>query len=391
MSRGTRVCQRVDVGMSCFAGAEDEALGEQKRQNKIIDAQLKRDKDVYRATHQVLLLGASGSGTSTILKQMIILHKDRFSDTEREEKVKLIRTNVKDVILALTQAMSQMDPPVEFANPKNKERYEYLLEHATKPGFNYPPEFFEICTELWKDEGVIACYQRSNEFQLTDCAAYFMDEDKLKELATPGYKPSDQDIVRCHCDGIFETRFMVDKVRFYMIDVSGQRIKRRKWIRCFNDVTVIIFVIDCSSFNTVIREDGKTNRLQESLELFESLWNNQWLQAVSFILFLNKQDLLKKKVEFDGQNVADYFPAFSSYQPPQDAFDKREPGDSDTFIRAKHFFREQFLQLTQMTYDGLRSCYPFFTTSIDTENIRRVFDSCRDIIQRLHLKIYKLL
>lgn len=35
--------------------------------------------------------------------------------------------------------------------------------------------------------------------------------------------------------------------------------------------------------------------------------------------------------------------------------------------------------------------YPHFTTAIDTENIRRVFSSCRDIIQREHLRKYELL
>ena len=41
---------------------------------------------------------------------------------------------------------------------------------------------------------------------------------------------------------------------------------------------------------------------------------------MSIILFLNKQDILKEKVEVYDQNVADYFPEFSSYRPPQDAF-----------------------------------------------------------------------
>ncbi len=36
-------------------------------------------------------------------------------------------------------------------------------------------------------------------------------------------------------------------------------------------------------------------------------------------------------------------------------------------------------------------CYPHFTCAIDTENIRRVFNDCRDIIQRMHLRQYELL
>lgn len=36
-------------------------------------------------------------------------------------------------------------------------------------------------------------------------------------------------------------------------------------------------------------------------------------------------------------------------------------------------------------------CYPHFTCAVDTENIRRVFNDCRDIIQRMHLRQYELL
>lgn len=60
-----------------------------------------------------------------------------------------------------------------------------------------------------------------------------------------------------------------------MFDVGGQRDERRKWIQCFNDVTAIIFVTACSSYNMVLREDPTQNRLRESLDLFRSIWNNR--------------------------------------------------------------------------------------------------------------------
>ena len=41
--------------------------------------------------------------------------------------------------------------------------------------------------------------------------------------------------------------------------------------------------------------------------------------------------------------------------------------------------------------DGRHFCYPHFTCAVDTENIRRVFNDCRDIIQRMHLRQYELL
>lgn len=82
-----------------------------------------------------------------------------------------------------------------------------------------------------------------------------------------------------------------------MIDVGGQRGERSKWIHQFEDVTAIIFCAAISEYDQVIREDGKTNRLLEALELFENICSNQWLEGKPIILFLNKKDLFAEKMK----------------------------------------------------------------------------------------------
>ena len=124
-------------------------------------------------------------------------------------------------------------------------RRTWLLEQTSKPidEFEYTQEFYETTITLWKDAGVQACFDRSNEYQLIDCAKYFLDKvDVIKD--EENFQPTEQDILRARVltSGIFETKFRVDKVKFHMFDVGGQRDERRKWIQCFNDVTAIIFV-----------------------------------------------------------------------------------------------------------------------------------------------------
>lgn len=46
----------------------------------------------------------------------------------------------------------------------------YFIIFILGPDFNYPPEFYEHTEELWKDKGVLQTYERSNEYQLIDCA-----------------------------------------------------------------------------------------------------------------------------------------------------------------------------------------------------------------------------
>ncbi|VDP77189.1 unnamed protein product [Schistosoma curassoni] len=144
------------------------------------------------------------------------------------------------VCQSIAGAMSSLKPPVELELSENKKLRDYILETASKPDFDYPPTL---------------------------------------EVGAPNYIPSEQDILRCRVltSGIFETKFSVDKVNFHMFDVGGQREERRKWIQCFNDVTAIIFVAACSSYNMVLREDPSQNRVKESLELLASIWNNRFV------------------------------------------------------------------------------------------------------------------
>ncbi|KAK6618692.1 hypothetical protein RUM43_013083 [Polyplax serrata] len=379
--------------MGCFGSANAKQDADEykkgKERSKEIERQINKDKQVYRATHRLLLLGAGESGKSTIVKQMRILHvPDGFSKEEKRQKIEDIKKNIRDAILTITGAMSTLTPPISLEHPENQARVDYIQDVASSHDFDYPPEFYEHTEILWKDKGVQTCFERSNEYQLIDCANFL---DRVETVKQSNYTPSEQDILRCRVltSGIFETRFQVDKVNFHMFDVGGQRDERRKWIQCFNDVTAIIFVTACSSYNMVLREDPTQNRLRESLDLFKSIWNNRWLRTISIILFLNKQDLLAEKIKAGKSKLEDYFADFSRYQTPGDAVP--EPGDDSQVIRAKYFIRDEFLRISTASGDGKHYCYPHFTCAVDTENIRRVFNDCRDIIQRMHLRQYELL
>jgi len=405
----------ASAGMGCCGlnPENTDDVEERKRQNKAnkeIEKQIEKDKRTYKATHRLLLLGAGESGKSTLVKQMRILHEETpFTDEEKKQKIAEIKRNIRDSMATILNAMPVIDPAVECAEPANTSKREWFLEPSSShwksrttdgdaEDFDYSERFFDTTEDLWKDKGVLECFARSNEYQLIDCAKYFLE--KVATVRQANFSPSEQDILRARVltSGIFETKFRVDKVKFHMFDVGGQRDERRKWIQCFNDVTAIIFVAASSSYNMVLREDNTQNRLREALDLFRSIWNNRWLRTISVILFLNKQDLLEDKIRAGRYKLEEFFPGFSDYMIPPEADSELQSGADREFVRAKYFIRDNFLQISQQVGGAGESkvhsghhCYPHFTCAVDTENIRRVFNDCRDIIQRVHLRMYEIL
>ena len=63
-----------------------------------------------------------------------------------------------------------------------------------------------------------------------------------------------------------------------------------------------------SEYDQVLHEDESTNRMQESLKLFDSICNNKWFGETSIILFLNKKDLFSEKIKYSPLNVC--FPEY---------------------------------------------------------------------------------
>merc|ERR1711997_424970 len=107
--------------------AEDEKR--QRKTNKEIEKQIQKDKQVYRATHRLLLLGAGESGKSTLVKQMRILHEETpFSEEEKKQKVNEIRRNVRDSIVTILTAMTNIDPPVTTSDPALDSTRTWLLD-----------------------------------------------------------------------------------------------------------------------------------------------------------------------------------------------------------------------------------------------------------------------
>lgn len=102
----------------------------------------------------------------------------------------------------------------------------------------------------------------------------------------------------------------------------------------------------------------------------------------------NSIDIKRQVINYK-PNISAIYETLQIYIHTGDAL--AEPGDDPEVIRAKYFIRDEFLRISTASGDGKHYCYPHFTCAVDTENIKRVFNDCRDIIQRMHLRQYELL
>ncbi|XP_029913494.1 guanine nucleotide-binding protein subunit alpha-13b [Myripristis murdjan] len=348
---------------------------EQLRKSKEIDKCLNRDKTYVKRLVKILLLGAGESGKSTFLKQMRIIHGQDFDQRAKEEFRATIFSNVIKGIRVLVDAREKLHIP--WGDPSNQQHGDTMMAFDTRSAMAHGHGMVETkvflhylpsIRALWADQGIQNAYDRRREFQLGESVKYFLDN--LEKLGQSDYLPSQQDILlaRKPTKGIHEYDFEIKNVPFKMVDVGGQRSERRRWFECFDSVTSILFLVSSSEYDQVLMEDRQTNRLSESLNIFETIVNNRVFSNVSIILFLNKTDLLEEKVK--QVSIRDYFPEFS--------------GDPTSLADVQRFLVECFRNKRREQQQ--KPLYNHFTTAINTENIRLVFRDVKDTILHDNLK-----
>jgi len=392
--------------MGCFNS--DAEIEEQRIINRQLEKKLKIWNRDYKKAIKLLLLGTGESGKTTIIKQMRILHINGFSESDRQEKVVDICQNIHESIYDLLTHMSTLSPPVVLANSESEISASYIRDLGAKEPSSYTQEYYDHVQTLWNDNGIKECYRRSNEFQLIDSAKYFLD--RIEEVRNPDYTPSDQDILHCRkkTTGIQKIEFKMkvpmqyggNFMEFWMFDVGGQRGERRKWLPLFEGIQAILFLVASSDFDQTLREETSVNRLREAVNLFDDIWHSRFLQNAGVIMFLNKQDMLKEKVE-SGKSIARYFPEYNNYQ-----MSSKDGDGSDEYIRTRYFIRSLFVDVTKKKRRGPehhrssvlpgitvpiadtenRECFFHFTVATDTGNIQTVFESVHTIIIEHNLK-----
>ncbi|KAF5919690.1 hypothetical protein HPG69_000291, partial [Diceros bicornis minor] len=326
---------------------------------------------------------AGESGKSTIVKQMKIIHEDGFSGEDVKQYKPVVYSNTIQSLAAIVRAMDTLG--IEYGDKERKGSCPHRGLKATVPLSSqadakmvcdvvsrmedtepFSAELLSAMMRLWGDSGIQECFNRSREYQLNDSAKYYLDS--LDRIGAADYQPTEQDILRTRVKttGIVETHFTFKNLHFRLFDVGGQRSERKKWIHCFEDVTAIIFCVALSGYDQVLHEDETTNRMHESLKLFDSICNNKWFTDTSVILFLNKKDIFEEKIKKSPLTIC-----FPEYTGPS------------AFTEAVAYIQAQYESKNKSAH---KEIYTHVTCATDTNNIQFVFDAVTDVIIAKNLR-----
>jgi len=292
-----------------------------------------------------------------------------YAESERKTFVPIIWNNIITSMKTLAEHSAQYGPPVSAEAQAAKK----FFDDELKGDEELSPQIGKMITALWKDPGIQKTYEQRSRFQLFDSAQYFFE--RVDKIASDVYIPDEQDVLRSRVrtTGIVESAFEIDGNQFKMFDVGGQRNERKKWIHCFENVTAVIFVAAISEYDQVLFEDENTNRMDEALVLFDEICNSKWFRETAMLLFLNKRDLFRTKIDRVPLTVC-----FPSYELPANT-----DGDPDhTYNCGVAFIRDAFERKNRNPH---KSVYTHVTCATDTSNISAVFDAVKDIIIRKSL------
>ncbi|KAE9402907.1 guanine nucleotide-binding protein alpha-1 subunit [Gymnopus androsaceus JB14] len=162
--------------------------------------------------------------------------------------------------------------------------------------------------ELWAHPTVKGLIAR-RRLKLDEWSEFFLRH--ITRVAASDYIPSTDDILHARiqtmgvAEHVFDVNIHGKAVSWHLFDVGGARGQRHTWVPYFDDANAIIFVAPVSAFDQYLEEDPRTNRIDDSLQLFTQICSSPLLKNVHLVLFLNKTDLLRSKLD-NGLRVQKY-------------------------------------------------------------------------------------
>ncbi|KAJ8076934.1 hypothetical protein PM082_001357 [Marasmius tenuissimus] len=135
-------------------------------------------------------------------------------------------------------------------------------------------------------------------------------------------------------------------------------------------MNAIIFLAPLNCFDQTLAEDGTVNRLEDSILLWRSIVKHPLLKKTELILFLNKCDLLRAKLE-SGIQFAQWVVSYGD-----------RPND---FTSVSNYMKKKFGMIHKQLSEEARIFYCHFTSVTDLTSTFQILENVKDLIIRQSL------
>lgn len=100
---------------------------------------------------------------------MTLIHGPGYTQAEKDAFKEIIYSNVVQSMRVILEAMQNMG--IALARPESEAHKNLVMELPSQiEAEDLPADVTAAIKGLWADEGVLACFDRSREYQLNDSA-----------------------------------------------------------------------------------------------------------------------------------------------------------------------------------------------------------------------------
>ncbi|XP_051145394.1 extra-large guanine nucleotide-binding protein 1-like isoform X2 [Andrographis paniculata] len=381
-----------------------------------------------RILSKLLLVGFDQSGTGTIFKQAKMIHSVPFSEDELQNLKHVIQRNLykyicillegrthfeEEHLIEMRRKLAQEPGPsgifeqVERSNMyslnSNLKAFSNWVQEIMRSGMldvMFPAatrEYAPLVEQLWKDKAFQATYKRRNELHaLPAVANYFLD--RAVEISRADYEPTQMDIL--YADGInssngiasMEFSFPNSSPEGFMDSLNPKDSQMRcqltrvdarslgehcKWLDMFEDVDIVLYCVALTDYDEYYEDRSGVyrNKMLAIKKHFETIVTHPSLSGKSFLLILNKFDLLEDKIDRIPLSQCDWFQDFN----PVISHPHTNSNSPPLAQRAFHYVAVKFKRLFRLLTD--RKLFVTRATANEADSIDKALNYSRDILK----------
>jgi len=353
---------------------DDESISQRIKKDKVLEeGKLKYYAEQAQLTAKVVVLGLESSGKSTMIEQLRIAYGEPYNEDELANALAVIHSNTLEGMKILIQQAKRLKISGRVEQQAELTHVEQL---TLTPGQYLTTHTLRAIGKLWADPTIQLVWGTRQEYSINPAVAYFFD--RCGQLATPGYLPSSEDILRSYRPtlGVSTKRCEVHGSMFELHDVGHLATNApNTYAKSLTDAKAVLFVVDLTDICEVCSDGPKKepkNKMLEAVDLFGRVCNHPHVRTAAIVLVFNKVDVFERLL---GRVRLRDVPAFSDYRGPD-----RGVNDSIKYLLAL-FMREI---LPAPVLRGGRECsrvHHFVTNALDTETVMTTLLRVRDVVE----------